>query len=185
MPGTDGLSFCRSLKIDPGDAQTSAIVLLDRLRRQTRTRTACGADAFLRKPFSPLELLNSSSGSPAASTKGRSATADEPPEEQLILYAQDLRRLLEVERGQRALIQSAYQETVTALAGALESKDTGTGAHSKRVQRYAIELARSIDPALLDDPSLEYGFLLHDVGKIGIPDKILQKPGSLTPRSSG
>ena len=44
----------------------------------------------------------------------------EPPEEQLILYAQDLRRLLEVERGQRALIQRAYQETVTALTSALE-----------------------------------------------------------------
>ena len=66
-----------------------------------------------------------------------------------------------------------------ALASALESKDTGTGAHSLRVQRYAIELASSIDPALLDDESTEYGFLLHDVGKIGIPDRILQKQGSL------
>jgi ribonuclease P protein subunit RPR2 len=47
------------------------------------------------------------------------------------------------------------------------------------VQRYAIELASSIDPALLDDESTEYGFLLHDVGKIGIPDKILQKKGTL------
>ena len=50
-----------------------------------------------------------------------------------------------------------------------------------RVQRYAIELASAIDPALLDDESTEYGFLLHDVGKIGIPDKILQKRGTLEP----
>ena len=49
------------------------------------------------------------------------------------------------------------------------------------MQRYAIELAKSIDPALLDDESTEYGFLLHDVGKIGIPDKILKKRGSLEP----
>jgi ribonuclease P protein subunit RPR2 len=70
---------------------------------------------------------------------------------------------------------------VTALAGALESKDTGTGAHSQRVQRYAIELARELDPALLDDESVEYGFLLHDIGKIGIPDRILLKKASLTP----
>jgi ribonuclease P protein subunit RPR2 len=47
------------------------------------------------------------------------------------------------------------------------------------VQRYALELARAIDPALLADPSVEYGFLLHDVGKIGIPDHVLQKRGPL------
>jgi ribonuclease P protein subunit RPR2 len=47
-------------------------------------------------------------------------------------------------------------------------------------QRYASELTRALDPSLLDDPSLEYGFLLHDVGKLGIPDTILQKAGPLT-----
>jgi ribonuclease P protein subunit RPR2 len=47
------------------------------------------------------------------------------------------------------------------------------------VQRYAIELARAVEPSLLHDPSVEYGFLLHDVGKIGIPDHVLQKRGPL------
>src|SRR5439155_1321734 len=83
--------------------------------------------------------------------------------------------LLDLERGQRALIQRAYRETVSALAGALESKDSLTGEHSQRVQRYAIELAQGLDPHLLADESVEYGFLLHDVGKIGIPDEVLQK----------
>src|SRR5918999_3230627 len=69
---------------------------------------------------------------------------------------------------------------MTALAAALDSKDVGTGAHSQRVQRYAVELASAVEPRLLDDPSVEYGFLLHDVGKIGIPDRILQKAGPLT-----
>ena len=100
-------------------------------------------------------------------------------EQQLLLYARDLRHLLEIERGQRVLLQNAYKETVAALASALESKDTGTRAHSQRVQRYALELARSLSPELLEDPSAEYGFLLHDVGKIGIPDRILLKPGPL------
>src|SRR3712207_6956452 len=54
------------------------------------------------------------------------------------------------------------------------SKDFGTGSHSQRVQRYAVELARAIEPALLADASVEYGFLLHDVGKIGIPDHVLR-----------
>ncbi len=96
------------------------------------------------------------------------------------LLARDLRSLLEIERGQRLLLQRAYRQTVTALAAALESKDTSTEAHSKRVQRYAFLLAAAVDPLLIDDPSVEYGFLLHDVGKIGIPDHILQKPGPLT-----
>ena len=45
--------------------------------------------------------------------------------------------------------------------------------------KYAAQLAQVIDPAMLDDQSVEYGFLLHDVGKIGIPDDVLRKPGPL------
>jgi ribonuclease P protein subunit RPR2 len=83
-------------------------------------------------------------------------------------------------RAQRSLVQEAYRQTVAAFASALESKDTRTRAHSERVQRYALELARTMDSELADDPSAEYGFLLHDVGKIGIPDRVLQKPAPLT-----
>jgi len=97
------------------------------------------------------------------------------------LGADDLRRLVEIERGQRLLLQNAYEDTVVALARALESKDSGTGAHSQRVQRYALELADAVAPELLGDASAEHGFLLHDVGKIGIPDRILRKPGPLDP----
>ena len=85
------------------------------------------------------------------------------------------------ERGQRRLLQEAYHETVTALAGALESKDHGTGQHSQRVHRYAVELARGVAPETAEDESVRFGFVLHDVGKIGIPDRILQKEGPLTP----
>lgn len=179
MPGMDGLTFCRKLKFDPVTADIG-VVLLTGSERTEYAVEACGADAFLRKPFSPLDLLNAVERIAGGLYEGPYRTASGPPEEQLILYAQDMRRLLEVERGQRALIQRAYQETVMALAGALESKDMGTGAHSQRVHRYAIELAGGLDPALLEDESVEYGFLLHDVGKIGIPDKILLKKGSLS-----
>jgi HD-GYP domain-containing protein (c-di-GMP phosphodiesterase class II) len=70
---------------------------------------------------------------------------------------------------------------VGALTSALEAKDTGTNAHSQRVQQYALELSWALEPALLEEPSVEYGFLLHDVGKIGIPDRILGKPDALSP----
>jgi ribonuclease P protein subunit RPR2 len=181
MPGMDGLTFCRQLKDDPVTTDVGVVLLTGSEGTTEEEAAGCEADALLRKPFSPLELLNCVERIAGGLYEGPFRAEDEPPEEQLILYAQDLRRLLEVERGQRAIIQRAYQETVMALASALESKDTGTGEHSLRVQRYAIELASSIDPALLDDESTEYGFLLHDVGKIGIPDKILQKKGTLKP----
>src|SRR2546427_740588 len=100
--------------------------------------------------------------------------------EQLLIYARALSRLLEIERAQRRLLQQAYSQTATALADALEAKDPVTGLHALRVHRYAIELTRALDPSLLNDPSLEYGFLLHDVGKLGIPDTILLKEGPLT-----
>jgi ribonuclease P protein subunit RPR2 len=47
------------------------------------------------------------------------------------------------------------------------------------VQEYALILTDAVDPTLLEDPGLEYGFLLHDIGKIGIPRHILDKPGPL------
>jgi ribonuclease P protein subunit RPR2 len=180
MPGMDGLTFCRRLKADPATAHIGVVLLSGSEGGTEGGAEASGADAFLRKPFSPLELLNAVERIAGGLYEGPFRAAAGPPEEQLILYAQDLRRLLEVERGQRSLIQRAYRETVTALAGALESKDMSTGEHSQRVQRYAVELAGGLDPVLLADQSVEYGFLLHDIGKIGIPDKILQKRGSLS-----
>jgi HD-GYP domain-containing protein (c-di-GMP phosphodiesterase class II) len=105
----------------------------------------------------------------------------EPADTHGELGADDLRRLLEIERGQRLLLEKAYEDAVVALARALESKDSGTGAHSQRVQRYALELAAAVAPELLGDASAEHGFLLHDVGKIGIPDSVLGKRGPLDP----
>jgi ribonuclease P protein subunit RPR2 len=103
-------------------------------------------------------------------------------DEELLLYARDLRHMLAVERRQRALLEGSYLETVTALATALEWKDANTHDHSRRVVRYALELLVAMEPGFGGrDRGIEYGFLLHDVGKIGIPDEILQKAGPLTP----
>lgn len=77
--------------------------------------------------------------------------------------------------------KDAFMGAARALAAALELKDTYTGGHAERVTALAVKLARD---ALVEDalPSeaLEAGFLLHDVGKIGIPESILNKPGTLT-----
>jgi response regulator RpfG family c-di-GMP phosphodiesterase len=181
MPGMDGLAFCAQLKRDRRTRSIPIVLLSGSESGTDAAARAAGADAFLRKPFSPLELLavveRLAGGLYGVPFR---ATGKKEPGEQLLLYARDLRHLLEIERGQRALLESAYHETVAALATALESKDIGTSAHSQRVQRYATTLAEAIAPAVVDDASAEYGFLLHDVGKIGIPDKILLKPGPLT-----
>ncbi|HSE80447.1 MAG TPA: HD domain-containing phosphohydrolase [Gaiellaceae bacterium] len=181
LPGMSGVELCRRLKGDERTAGIAVVLLSGSVGDAVPTRDS-GADAFLRKPFSPLELLDvveRLTGGLAAVPPPARGEGPIEDEQQLLLYARDLRHLLEIERGQRVLLQNAYRQTVAALASALESKDTGTRAHSQRVQRYALELARSLSPDLVDDPSAEYGFLLHDVGKIGIPDRILQKPGPL------
>jgi response regulator RpfG family c-di-GMP phosphodiesterase len=180
MPGMSGLDLCRRLKGDPNTASIAVVLLTGSEGGAQAGVEEAGADALMRKPFSPLELLavvERLAGAlhpiPFRASKAKGEG------EQLLLYARDLRYLLEIERGQRLLLENAYQETVAALASALESKDTGTRQHSQRVQRYALELARGVSPDLAEDPSVGYGFLLHDVGKIGIPDRILQKAGPL------
>jgi ribonuclease P protein subunit RPR2 len=178
MPGMDGIELCRRIKDDPKTAAVPVILLTG----SALDDGAAGADAFLTKPFSPLQLLAVAerlAGEPTPVPLSGLETGEEL-DAQLLLYARDLRRVLEIERGQRAMLQSAYHETVLALASALESKDTGTRAHSQRVQRYALALTNCVDRDIAEDPAIEYGFLLHDVGKIGIPDKILQKPARLT-----
>jgi response regulator RpfG family c-di-GMP phosphodiesterase len=181
VPGPEGLAFCARLK-DSRATRGIPVVLLvcpDIVTAATASRS--GADAVLLKPFSPLELLavveRVAAGLHALPFRVRGKTR---PDEQLLLYARDLRHLLELERGQRRLLHEAYHETVTALASALESKDHGTGQHSQRVHHYAVELAGGVSPEIVEDQSVGFGFMLHDVGKIGIPDRILQKPGPLT-----
>jgi HD-GYP domain-containing protein (c-di-GMP phosphodiesterase class II) len=77
-------------------------------------------------------------------------------------------------------MEEAYELTVTALAAALELRDDETGSHARRVTELALEVAWALDPELAADPGLRYGFLLHDIGKIGVPDAILLKPGRVT-----
>lgn len=107
---------------------------------------------------------------------------------QLLRYAQELRQLHVAERAERqraedalALLNDSYATTVRALAAALELRDDETGGHAERVTELGLLLARTVAQELASDPQLEYGFLLHDLGKIGIPDAILLKPGPLDP----
>jgi response regulator RpfG family c-di-GMP phosphodiesterase len=178
LPGMDGFQFCRELKQNARYGSPFVLLLTGRDATREEIEQA-GPDVVLRKPFSPIELVGllDRLGEP-----GKIAVAEPPPDdaEQLLVYARDLSSLLAIERRQRRLLQQSYRQTVIALADALEAKDPVTGLHAIRVQRYATELVGGVNPRLLDDPSLEYGFLLHDVGKLAIPDAVLKKQAPLS-----
>jgi putative nucleotidyltransferase with HDIG domain len=79
----------------------------------------------------------------------------------------------------RAGKRSAEVATIKALAAALEVRDSGTGKHLHRVAALANACMSVIDASLARNEDVSYGFMLHDVGKIGVPDEILNKPGPL------
>jgi HD-GYP domain-containing protein (c-di-GMP phosphodiesterase class II) len=104
----------------------------------------------------------------------------EAKEVQLERYAADLRETFKQERARALELQRSYIVTVRALSNAVEARDAYTAKHAERVAAYGLAVARAMGVALADDPATEFGFLLHDVGKVAIPDGILHKPGPLT-----
>jgi len=99
---------------------------------------------------------------------------------QLERYAADLRETFKSERDRAQQLTRSYMATVRALSNAVEARDAYTGKHAERVTLFAIEIARELGLPAPDTPEVEFGFLLHDVGKLAIPDSILFKPGPLT-----
>jgi response regulator RpfG family c-di-GMP phosphodiesterase len=77
-------------------------------------------------------------------------------------------------------IETAYANTLNALVTALDAREHETSDHSQRVVRYTVAIANRLGIVETDLPNLSRGALLHDIGKIGVPDAILLKPGKLT-----
>ncbi len=115
------------------------------------------------------------------SVSARDISARSQMQEQLAVYARDVRETYGRELHRLADLEESYHATVEALAVAVESKDDTTGNHIRRVCRLGMYLAKAHLGAGADDPQLGYGFLLHDVGKLAIPDAVLNKPGKLDP----
>lgn len=107
---------------------------------------------------------------------------------QMIVFAREIKEIYEDERQrsrelEQALIElnEAYLATIKTLAFLVEAKDQGTRRHLDRTHRYGLGLARLVDPELAKRPEIGYGFLLHDIGKVSVPEHILHKEGPLTP----
>jgi len=122
-----------------------------------------GADDYVQKPFSPAELggIVSEILRPDADVPNLSVRAAEA-----------------IQMSSRA--QQASLESVRALACAVEAKDPYTRRHSEHVTHYAVHLARAMGLDEATVARIRIASLLHDVGKIGVPDHILTKPGVLT-----
>ncbi|HYE90350.1 MAG TPA: HD domain-containing phosphohydrolase [Terriglobales bacterium] len=167
MPAMDGIALLQGIRQHDPDA--AVIVLTGAADVKTAIESLkLGAHDFIMKPVNVDELL---------------IAAERAIERRnLLIERREYQALLErrVEEATRSLEQ-AYHQTLEALGAALDSRDVGTESHSRRVHGYSLALAR--EHGVPDDQltDLAHGVLLHDIGKIGIPDAILLKPGALTP----
>jgi len=134
----------------------------------------CGADDYLVKPHLESAVLASL----------ERALHKRELEQQIENYRQHLEEIVAERTGQlrEALqqIEHSYENTLQALGAAIDLRDNGTAGHSQRVCRYSLEIARAMDWSDKQLGSLARGAYLHDIGKLGVPDGILLKPGPLT-----
>lgn len=168
MPGMDGFETLACIRSNKETADIPVIFLTADDDGNTETRgLEAGAKDFIKKPFVPEVLL----------LRVRH-TID------LIRLQTDLSREVdkktqEVLRQQEKLERISMQ-IVTALSGAIDAKDTYTNGHSTRVAEYSREIARRAGFTDKMQNDIYMMGLLHDVGKIGIPDSIINKPAKLT-----
>lgn len=161
MPGMDGRETLLALRALPSCASVP-IIFLTASRDQT-VEVEClrlGACDFITKPFAP-EVLTT-----------RIARVME-----LEGYRQDLMGKLQ-EKTQE--LETVVLQSITAIAAALDAKDEYTKGHSERVAYYADALALGLGWAERERVALQRVALLHDVGKIGVPDALLNKPAPLS-----
>ncbi|RMH09144.1 MAG: HD domain-containing protein [Nitrospirae bacterium] len=100
---------------------------------------------------------------------------------QLRAYARDLKVAFDAEHRKARELERAYADTLLRLTQASRYKDEETGAHIQRLSHYARTLARSLGLSPEEVRLIAEAAPMHDVGKVGIPDAILRKPGPLTP----
>jgi putative two-component system response regulator len=176
MPGMDGYEVCGALKQNPQYAKIPIIFLTALTEVENKTKGfKLGAVDYITKPFEVLEVQ--------ARVKTHLS---------LVLASRELENqneILEIKVKERTLELAQTQDvTVHSLACLAETRDNETGGHIMRTQRYVEALAKQMakNPRfadVLDPKTIQLLFKtspLHDIGKVGVPDAILLKPGKLT-----
>jgi len=177
MPEMDGYEVCRRLKADPNTRDVPIIFLTAKSQSADEEMgLRLGAVDYITKPFSPAVVM-----ARVETHLKLKASAD---------FLRDKAEFLEQEVARRTREVSVIQDvTIQALASLAETRDSDTGNHIRRTQHYVRILAERLQAipayaAQLDGPSitrLMKSAPLHDIGKVGIPDRILLKPGRFEP----
>ncbi|BAH76455.1 response regulator [Solidesulfovibrio magneticus] len=176
MPGMDGYEVCRRLMADPATAETPVIFLtaLTDVADKTRGFAVGGVD-YVTKPFEPAEIK----------ARARTHLSLRLARQELARQNEILEEKVRERTRELALTQDAIIE---AMAGLAEYRDPETGAHIKRTRNYVRVLAEKLraqpgyDGYFTDEiiDLLYKSAPLHDIGKVGVRDDILLKPGPLT-----
>jgi putative two-component system response regulator len=163
MPGMTGFEVCQRIRNDPEVAEIPIIILtaLDD-RESLLNALKAGADDFISKPFDRYELR--------ARLLGIT---------RLNRYQKLLQERAKLQEANAQLL-AAHEATIEGWSRAMDLRDQETEGHSQRVAEVTVKLARALGMSDEEIMHLRRGALLHDMGKIGIPDSILHKPASLT-----
>lgn len=180
MPGTSGLELCQLIQ----SMCPETVVLM--VSGQTEINYAIaamqqGAFDYITKPFDLSMLLLSVERALRyqALTQAK-RHYEQSLEETVRTRTNELRSLNDNLNYTLEALYNNYRATLRALAGALEARDVETAGHSERVVAYSLRLGKEIGLSQRDLIAVEQGALLHDIGKIGVPDAILRKRGPLT-----
>jgi putative two-component system response regulator len=168
MPHVSGLDILADVRNDPTIAEIPIIILTAVTDRETRVQAVeLGAIDFLNKPIDPSELL----------PRVRNVLIAKASHDQLRNYSHDLESAV---RERTAELEASRRDLIHCLARAAEYRDDDTGHHVLRVGKYARLIGEAMGLSEITVDVLEQAAALHDIGKIGIPDAVLLKPGKLT-----
>jgi putative two-component system response regulator len=167
MPDIDGLEFMRHLREIPGREAVPVVMITSNDQKQLRYRALdLGASDFLTKPVDKVEFL--------ARTRNMLLVSDARKQltDRAAWLSEDVRKAT-------AEIVARERETVFRLCKAAEYRDPETGAHILRMANYSYLIARGLGLPVDQQELLLEAAPMHDIGKVGIADKILLKPGRL------
>jgi putative two-component system response regulator len=179
MPGDSGLDLVRALAAGRSD---TAVIMLTGIDDPAVADEALqtGAYGYLVKPVERNEvLINVTSGLRRRELELRQRSYVQELESKITSRGTALRDALERLEHSEAIARGAEREIVARLVAALTLRSEETGAHIRRVGEYSALLARAVTVDI-DAEVLRLAAMLHDIGKIGIPDPILLKPGRLS-----
>jgi putative two-component system response regulator len=168
MPEMDGYEVARRLKADPATATVPIVMVTALDDRDSRLKgLEAGAEEFVTKPVDRMEL--------------RVRVRNLLRLKEYSDFLANHNRILDMQVQERTRqLRESYREIIFTMTAAAEYKDEDTGAHVQRISHYTSQLAQTmgLDAEFVD--LMFYASPMHDIGKIGIPDRILLKPGQLT-----